>query len=260
VAAGLQSGYCADTGGGWSTSMVAHASQVHNVDDSLDDDSAVVIEPTACGVHAVLRAHVPPGAIVAVIGAGTLGVIVVAALGRFAEAEHVVVAAKHPEQRALARRLGAHEVVAPSELARAVRRADRCQVIRDRLSGGAQVVLDCVGSGDTIRQSLAIARPGGRVVLVGMPGTVDVDLAPLWQREVELVGAYAYGTETLNGRAAHTFELAAELVAAAGLGRLVSAHYPLEQYREAVDHAAHAGARGATKIVFDLRYERERRR
>jgi len=260
VAAGLQSGYCADTGGGWSTSMVAHASQVHNVDDSLDDDSAVVIEPTACGVHAVLRAHVPPGAIVAVIGAGTLGVIVVAALGRFAEAEHVVVAAKHPEQRALARRLGAHEVVAPSELARAVRRADRCQVIGDRLSGGAHVVLDCVGSGDTIRQSLAIARPGGRVVLVGMPGTVDVDLAPLWQREVELVGAYAYGTETLNGRAAHTFELAAELVAAAGLGRLVSAHYPLEQYREAVDHAAHAGARGATKIVFDLRYERERRR
>ena len=58
---------------------------------------------------------------------------------------------------------------------------------------------------------------------------------------------------------AHTFDLAAELVANAGLGRLVSGRYPLDQYREAVDHAANAGARGATKIVFDLRDERERR-
>jgi threonine dehydrogenase-like Zn-dependent dehydrogenase len=144
-------------------------------------------------------------------------------------------------------------------LARAVRRADRCQVLGDRLSGGAHVVLDCVGSDATIDQSLAIARPGGRVVLVGMPGHVGVDLAPLWQREVDLVGAYAYGTERLNGRVAHTFDLAAELVANAGLGRLVSASYPLEQYREAIDHAANAGVRGATKIVFDLRHERERR-
>ena len=259
VGAGLQTGYCEDTGGGWSTSMVAHESQLHAVDDALDDESAVLIEPTACAVHAVLRAHVPAGGIVAVIGAGTLGLTVVAALTRFAEPGQVIVAAKHPEQRDAARRLGAHDVVAPSELARAVRRADRCQVLGDRLSGGAHVVLDCVGGDATIDQSLTVARPGGRVVLVGMPGHVGVDLAPLWQREVELVGAYAYGTEHLNGREAHTFDLAAELVANAGLGRLVSASYPLEQYREGIDHAANAGRRGATKIVFDLRHERERR-
>jgi hypothetical protein len=76
----------------------------------------------------------------------------------------------------------------------------------------------------------------------------------LWQREIELVGAYAYGTETLaDGTRRRTFDVAFELVAAAGLGRLVSATYPLERYREAISHAAEAGSRGAVKVAFDLR-------
>ena len=44
-----------------------------------------------------------------------------------------------------------------------------------------------------------MVRPRGRVVLVGMPGKVSVDLAPLWHRELTLVGAYAYGTESPPG-------------------------------------------------------------
>jgi hypothetical protein len=82
---------------------------------------------------------------------------------------------------------------------------------------------------------------------------VTVDLAPLWQREVVLAGAYAYGVEQRPGGPLSTFALAAELVGAAGLGDLVSARYPLDCYAEAVEHAARAGRRGAVKIVFDLR-------
>ena len=94
----------------------------------------------------------------------------------------------------------------------------------------------------------------GLNVVVGFAGLLDLGYAAFFA-----LGAYAYGRERLNGRDAHTFDLAAELVVNAGLGRLVSASYPLEQYREAIDHAANAGRRGATKIVFDLRHERERR-
>ena len=50
-----------------------------------------------------------------------------------------------------------------------------------------------------------------------------------------------------------TFELAIELVGAAGLGSLVTASYPLERYQEAIAHAGAAGRRGAVKVVFDLR-------
>jgi threonine dehydrogenase-like Zn-dependent dehydrogenase len=249
---GLQTGYCADTGGGWSTALVAHASQIHPVPETLSDDGAVMVEPAACAVHAALRARVPAGGLVAVLGAGTLGLCVVAALRRFALPGTVIVGAKHPDQQAEARRLGADVAVAPEEVRRAVRRAARCLAVGERLSGGADVVLDCVGNGASIHEALAITRPGGRVVLVGMPGPERLDLAPLWQREIELVGAYAYGTEALpDGRAARTFDLAFELAASADLGRLVSARYPLERYREAIEHAATAGSRGAVKIVFE---------
>jgi hypothetical protein len=82
---------------------------------------------------------------------------------------------------------------------------------------------------------------------------VKVDLAPLWQREVELRGAYAYGSEARPEGPRSTFQLALELVRQARLERLVSACYPLELYEEAVAHAAGAGRRGAVKIVFDVR-------
>jgi hypothetical protein len=98
------------------------------------------------------------------------------------------------------------------------------------------------------------------VVLAGMPGQVSVDMAGLWHREVSLVGAYAYGVENLRaGGSRRTFDLAFELVETAGLGRLVSATYPLERYEEAIAHAGNAGRRGAVKIVFDLRDQRSGR-
>jgi threonine dehydrogenase-like Zn-dependent dehydrogenase len=132
----------------------------------------------------------------------------------------------------------------------------------DRLTGGSDVTVDCVGTAETLATALDITAPGGRVVLVGMPGRVDVDLTPLWQRELELVGAYAYGTEEPAGPGAGgaTFALAFDLVAAADLARLVSATYPLARYADAITHAAEAGRRGAVKIAFDLRDEKERNR
>ena len=114
-------------------------------------------------------------------------------------------------------------------------------------------MVDCVGSAESLRQSLAMVRPRGRVVLVGMPGTVHVDLAPLWHREVALTGAYAYGTEQLRRHACAAPSTSPwRWSRACRLGRLVSARYPLERYEEAVAHAGAAGRRGAVKIVFDL--------
>jgi threonine dehydrogenase-like Zn-dependent dehydrogenase len=114
-----------------------------------------------------------------------------------------------------------------------------------------------VGTAESVRDALAVAAPGSTVVLAGMPGHVGLDLTALWQREIRLVGAYAYGPEPAAG-GRHSFDLAMEVVERAGLDRLVSAAYPLDRYADAIDHAAHAGARGATKIVFDLRKERRR--
>jgi len=267
LAPGLQTGFCADTGGGWSAAgLVAHASQLHAVPDSLSDEDAVMVEPTACAVHAALSGGVATGDTVAVIGAGTLGLTLVAALHHVVRPTTpctVVVGAKYPTQRRLAGELGADDVVPPGQLARAVRRRSGSLVLGGRLTGGADVVFDCVGSADSLTQALAMVRPRGRVVVVGMPAKVALDLAPLWHRELTLVGAYAYGVEPPagpDGAPRRTFEVAIDLVGPAGLGSLVSATYPLERYEEAVAHAGAAGPRGAVKVAFDLRNRKGRTR
>ena len=258
---GLQSGFCADTGGGWSTFMVAHESQLHRVPDDMDDDDAVMVKPTACNVHAARRAGVADGDVVVVLGAGTLGLVSVAALRQYTGAGTVVAAAKHPVQRALAVELGADTVCEPDEVPRLVRRITGSMAYGDQLTGGADAVLDCVGSEMSIQQSLALVKPRGRVTLVGMPAVVKLNLTTLWHRETDLAGAYAYGTEVLSsGERRRTFDLAFELVRAARLGRLVSATYPLADYKAAIEHAASAGRRGAVKVAFDMRQEKERNR
>jgi threonine dehydrogenase-like Zn-dependent dehydrogenase len=244
---GLQSGFCTDTGGGWSTSMVAHTSQLLAVPDALGDEAAVMVEPTACAVHAARRVAVNgPQGTAAVIGSGTLGLLTVAALRAEADVGTLVVTAKHPYQRSLAADLGADRVVAPRELGRLVRSITAAFVLDGgQLTDGVDVVIDCVGSEASLAQALQVAAPGGEVLVVGMPGHTTLDLTGLWHRETAIRGCYAYTRPD--------FDRALTLVTDAGLDRLVSATYPLSRYTEAVEHAATAGARGAVKIAFDLR-------
>jgi threonine dehydrogenase-like Zn-dependent dehydrogenase len=265
---GLQTGFCCDTGGGWSTQMVAHPSQLHVVPADMSDEAAVMVEPTACAVHAALTAGVADGDTVVVIGSGTLGLLTIAALRHLTPAGTILAVAKYPAQRELALALGATSVVEPAELRRAVRRTTGSLALGDgdivRLTGGADVVID--GSETSLADALAVVRPRGRIAMVGMPGQVHVDLTGLWQREIVLAGAYAYGTEAPLGSGdspaapRRTFDLAFELVTAADLGRLVSATYPLARVTDAITHASGAGPRGAVKIAFDLRAEKERTR
>ena len=207
--AGIQTGFCCSTGGGWAPELIAHDTQLHRLADDVPDERAVLIEPLAGGIHAALsagRASAVAAAsepVVAVLGAGTMGLAAIAGLVRYVPDARVVVGARYPHQQRAARRLGAHDVVPAAELARAVRRIVGCHVVGDHLSSGAHATIDAVGSEASIRDALAMTRPRGRVVMMGMPAEVTLDLTGLWHRETELVGAYTYGTETLpDGRTA----------------------------------------------------------
>lgn len=260
VSSGLQSGFCCDTGGGWSTEMVAHESQLHVVPDELSDTAAVLIEPMACALHAALAAEVSPDEALAVIGAGTMGLGVLAAINRWSPPKSLLLAAKHPEQKRIAKELLTNittcVTVNPSELVRAARRISAGALVGDgsrmRVTTGVDVTIDCVGSAESIESALAVTRPGGRVILLGMPGRTSLDLTALWQREISIRGAYTYGTESVDGAKHRTFDLAAELVAAANLDQLVTARYPLSRSNDAISHAGEAGRRGAIKIAFDM--------
>jgi threonine dehydrogenase-like Zn-dependent dehydrogenase len=257
VAAGLQTGYCADTGGGWGGMFVAHRSQVHPVPDRMTDSRAVLVEPLACAIHAVLRARPEPGASVLVVGAGTVGVLALLALREFTAAGPVVVVAKHPRQRELAMQVGATEVTSPRDAVTALRRSTHAYRLSPErglpyLLGGVDVALDCVGSKASLELALRTTRSGGRVVLAGMPAA-GADLSPVWFRELEVAGAYAAGTELTGDGPASTFDLAMDLAAEAPLEGMVGAVYPLGRWREALDHAFGAGRLGTVKVAFDPR-------
>ncbi|HET9722433.1 MAG TPA: alcohol dehydrogenase catalytic domain-containing protein [Actinomycetota bacterium] len=259
LSAGLQTGYCKDTGGGWSRMFLAHRSQLHPVPDELSDRRAVLVEPLSCAVHGALRADVRPNDEVVVIGAGTVGILTLIALKELTQAGRVTVVAKHGKQRGWAGSFGATEVVPPSEATNAVRRSTRAMKLkpemgRSYLMGGADVVFDCVGSRSSLDLALRTTRAGGRIVLSGIP-VQSPDLTPLWFRELELVGAYTGGMETVNGDRRHSFDLAIDLARENPIDGIVGATYPLSRWREAIDHALGAGKLGTLKVAFDPRAE-----
>lgn len=244
VEPGLQTGYCASTGGGWSGSLVAHASQLYAVPEGMRNEDAVMVEPLACALHAVRRADVPDHATVLIAGAGTVGLLTLIALRELAEPAQVIVVAKHRHQAEHARRLGASVVVPPDAAMGIVRRATGAFKLQPEkaqpfLLGGADVSFECAGSRGTLALCLRATRARGRVVLAGMPPSAD--LSPVWFRELEVVGAYS-GTGC--------FPLAMDLARERSVGDLVGPVYPLSRWREGIDNALEAGRLGAVKVAF----------
>jgi threonine dehydrogenase-like Zn-dependent dehydrogenase len=250
VAAGLQIGFCRQTGGGWSEGLVAHRSQLHVVPDDLDDEDAVLVEPLACALHAA-RMLEPEAAspVLAVVGAGTIGLLCVAALREHHPDATILCVAKHRGQELEARRLGADQVCGPDRLhLEGTRLCGARRLVgqqgRELLLGGFEAVLDCVGSGASLEQAVTSTRPRGAVMMVGMPGIVSVDLSLAWQRELRVCGAYGYRDD---------FPAAIELARRLRPGRLVARGWHLRDHRRALDEAPRAARAGRPKTVFDLR-------
>jgi threonine dehydrogenase-like Zn-dependent dehydrogenase len=150
-------------------------------------------------------------------------------------------------------------VVTPSEVYQRVRFATQARRLdtldnllekRPVLLGGADIVFECAGSASSLADSVRLARGGGKVVLVGMPGKEEVDWAPIWQRELQLTGAYAYGVEANGTR---TFDLALEVAPSLKLDRLAGPFFPLDDYREAIEYAMASGRMNAIRVSFDQR-------
>ncbi len=257
---GIQTGFCRDTGGGWTQrTLVAHPTQLHRVPDGLPDEAAVAIEPLACAVHAALKTAPKPDETTLVIGAGNIGLFTVAALRRLTDAGRMICVAKHERQREEALRLGADEVVHPKQMYSGLPEMLGTEALKPELgkpvvAGGAQNVFECVGSPGTMEDAVRLTKPGGEVSLVGMPGArSSLDLTALWYKEVSLAGAYAYGVEEYEGERTSSFELAIGLAPQIKLETMVGPRFRLEEYREAISAARSAGRAGNVKVVFDHR-------
>ena len=140
----------------------------------------------ATGHHAALAAGVRPGATVAVVGDGAVGLCGVLAARRLG-AERIIALGRHPDRTAIARTFGATDIVAA--------RGEEAVAAVHELTGGlgAHAVLEAVGTEESMRTALSVARDGGGVGYVGVPhgGSAGVDIGQMFNRNVALRGGVA---------------------------------------------------------------------
>lgn len=252
-------GYHRDLPGGWSEEMVAHEDHVFAVPEGVPNRAAVLTEPLAISMHAVLQKPPVAGQQVLVIGSGPIAFSTIWALRAVGFEGTVVAQVKRAPEQALARTLGATEVVTPGDEANRALERTGSRAYQPQLGpavyagGGFDVVYDCVGNAVSVQQALGAVRPRGRVSLLGCAAELKkVDLSPLWSREIEVAGVVGYGREIWRGEARHTFEITLDALAERGIPHdaMVTHVLPLEQYRAGLSAAAHRRASGAIKVVL----------
>ncbi len=136
------------------------------IPDSMTFADAAFVEPLAVILHTFELAALKLGESVAIIGTGPIGLIAVA-VARLAGASVIVAADKLPHRVKRAASLGATAAVNVIE-------ESPVDAVMDLTGCGAHVVIDAAGSADSINSSISCLRPGGRMVLVGIPSRADV--------------------------------------------------------------------------------------
>jgi hypothetical protein len=167
-----------------------------------------------------VSAGVRQGTTVVVVGDGAVGLCGVLAAHRLG-AERVVAMSGHDDRQAVARHFGATDVVAG-------RGAEGVAAVRELLGGlGADCVLECVGTEQSMAQAIGSARPGGRVGFVGVPHGAQLPVQQLFDDNITVGGGVAPVRAYLD-------ELLADVLAGRiRPGRVFDLELPLEQVAEA---------------------------
>jgi L-iditol 2-dehydrogenase len=259
LAPGMFIGFTKALGGSWGEYFVAHESQLVRVHDSVSNEGAVMTEPFACCVHAVLSAKPEPGQRVLVIGAGTMGLLMVAALNALAPESSVTVLARHAFQARHATTLGASRtVMARGDYIGELAEAAGTRLLQPILGrpigvGGFDAIYVCISSTRGVEDAMRFARAGASIVLLGNATTLKgLDWTPLWIKELTLRGTLAYGGHAHGGADSSAFNIALGLIAdgRAPVASLVTHQFPLAEYGQALQAARSKGAGESVKVAF----------
>ena len=226
---------CVYDQGGMADYFTIPANRVHVLPDDLDDLQSVLIEPLATPVHAVKLSGGVQDKAVAIIGAGTIGLLVLAA-ARHAGARRIVMTDQLDSKRQRALQLGADAVVDATA-------SDVVSQVRAELGESADVVFDCVAIQPTVDQAVQLAIKGGTVVIVGVPARpVTVPLPEIQDLQVRIQGSATYVPED--------YATALEIIQSGKVRveDMVTARFPIEQADQA--YAASAGGQEVKVVVL----------
>jgi len=240
--------------------MVAHESQLFPIDDSMSEQTGVLMEPLAVGMHAALQSRPFPDGPVLVIGSGPIALGVVWAVRAAGFKGELISQIKRGHEAEIARSLGADDVVSPGDEARQALIETGAEaympIVGDEVysGGGFRLIFDCVGSDQAVKQSLRYASPRGRIVVLGCAAEIrKLDLTFVWARELEVKGYVCYGLEEWRGERKHTFEITHDLLLETGapVEQMVTHIFPLEQYQDALSSATNRRRSGSIKVLLD---------
>lgn len=227
------------TAGALAEAFVAPAERFHRVPPGMSMAEAAIVEPLATATHAVRVAGGVSGRTVAVLGAGSIGLLTMLTV-RASGAVAVAVTDLERAKRELALELGADLAIDPAA-------EDAVMQIRERLPWRPDVVFDCVSIQPTLDQAIALALKGGTVVVEGVPrGAVSIPLHLIQDREIRLQGTAMYVREDV--------ERAIELVldGRVPVERLVTRLFALTEAESAFRTAAQSlGDRPVVKVQID---------
>jgi L-iditol 2-dehydrogenase len=165
--------------GGMAPQVAVPQAQLYPVPAHLSLEDAAFAEPLSCVVHGLERVHLPPGASVAVLGAGPAGLLLVQ-LAKDLGASSVVVSEPSARRRDLAESLGADEGYTPEMME------------HESHSEAYDLVCECSGNPDAVAAAMRLARRGADVLLFGVPARdARVTLPPyeIYRKELRLVGS-----------------------------------------------------------------------
>src|SRR6201996_2429732 len=199
---------------------------LHPLPDSVSDAGGAMLEPLGVALWALDLGHVPFSGSVAVAGAGPIGLLLIQLL-RAAGAARVLAVEPLAHRRAAALEWGADAAVTPAD---------------DVAGYGADVAFELAGGDDAVRAALESVRPGGRVVLGGIPDSDNTTVRASRARRKGLTIAMVRRMNEVYPRA---IDLAARGVVA--LDPLVSSRIPLTEAAQAF--AAAAGRAGLKAII-----------
>lgn len=172
-------------GGCFTERVVAHHERVFSIPDQMENEVGAMVEPTSVAVHANRRADFAKGSKVVVIGGGTIGLLT-AQVARAYGAESVIVSEPIEERRSLASNLGIEWTCDPSK-------EDLVLFVQEKM-GSADVVFDVAGNRTTLRQSVELLRPDGKLVLIAMPHGEGpgIPYQEVFSKELRIAGSRTY--------------------------------------------------------------------
>lgn len=200
----------------------------------LSTGAAVMVEPFAIALHAQRLWGSAEGKAIAVLGAGPVGLCVLAAL-RLAGASAVALTDRLDYRLDMARALGASSTH-HSERSDVVREIERAH------PNGVAAVFDCSGEQAALDQSLALLTPGGSLVVVGIPETdrVSFDINALRRKEIDIINVRRQNEctgDAIDLLARGAVELDPVVTHHFGLSESAAAYHLVANYRDSVEKA-----------------------